>query len=67
MNIDRIVMAFAGGMILLSVALGWLLSWQWLWLAALMGVNLMQAAFNGFCPLARVLKSMGQRPGAAFK
>lgn len=67
MNIDRIVMAFAGGMILLSVALGWLLSWQWLWLAVLMGVNLMQAAFTGFCPLARVLKTMGQRPGAAFK
>jgi len=60
-------MAFAGGMILLSVALGWLFSWQWLWLAALMGVNLMQAAFTGFCPLARVLKTMGQRPGAAFK
>lgn len=67
MNIDRIVMAFAGGMILLSVALDWLPSWQWLWLAVLMGVNLMQAAFTGFCPLARVLKTMGQRPGAAFK
>jgi len=67
MNIDRIVMAFAGGMMLLSVALGWLLSWQWLWLAVLIGANLIQAAFTGFCPLARVLKAMGQRPGAAFK
>ncbi|MEJ2529935.1 MAG: DUF2892 domain-containing protein, partial [Gammaproteobacteria bacterium] len=30
------------------------------------GVNLFQAAFTGFCPLATILKKMGAKSGAAF-
>ena len=30
------------------------------------GVNLLQAAFTGFCPLAKTLKRLGARPGVAF-
>lgn len=66
MNIDRIVMAFAGAMVLLSVALTYLVSPWWLLLAALVGANLLQAAFSGFCPLAKVLQWLGIRPGSAF-
>jgi hypothetical protein len=66
MSIDRIVMAFAGSMILVSLALYQLHSPDWLWLAAFVGANLLQAAFTGFCPLAIVLKKLGVRPGAAF-
>jgi hypothetical protein len=66
MSIDRIVMAFAGSMILVSLALSQLHSPDWLWLAAFVGANLLQAAFTGFCPLAIVLKKLGVRPGAAF-
>jgi hypothetical protein len=61
------VMAFAGVMILVSITLAYLISLQWLWLTVFVGANLLQAAFTGFCPLARVLRAMGQRPGAAFK
>ena len=66
MTVDRTVMAFAGTMILLSLALAYAFSPYWLALAALVGLNLVQASFTGFCPLAFVLKRLGVRPGAAF-
>lgn len=66
MSIDRIVMAFAGAMVLLSLALAQFFGPWWLLLAALVGVNLFQAAFTGFCPLAVILRRVGVRPGAAF-
>jgi Zn-dependent protease len=66
MSIDRIVMAFAGTMILLSLLLAQLFSPWWLLLTAFVGVNLLQAAFTGLCPLAMALKRFGARSGAAF-
>lgn len=66
MSIDRVVMAFAGAMILLSLALGHLVHPYWLGLAAFVGVNMFQAAFTGFCPLAIMLKRLGIKPGCAF-
>jgi len=66
MSIDRIVMAFAGTMVLLSLALAHFFSPWWMLLAAFVGVNLVQSAFTGFCPLAMLLKRLGVRPGAAF-
>ena len=66
MSIDRIVLAFAGSMIILSLTLSYFVSPYWLALAAFVGVNLLQAAFTGFCPLALVLKKAGVRTGVAF-
>jgi hypothetical protein len=66
MSIDRIVMAFAGAMILISLTLAHFFGPWWLLLAAFVGLNLFQAAFTGFCPLALILKSFGCKPGAAF-
>ena len=66
MTIDRAVLAFAGCMILLSLALSQIMSPYWLWLTAFVGLNLLQSAFTGFCPAALVLKRLGVRPGAAF-
>lgn len=67
MSIDRIVMAFAGAMIIASLLLSNAHSPYWLFLSAFVGANLFQAAFTGFCPLAIVLKKMGAKPGMAFK
>ena len=67
MNIDRLVFAFAGIIVLLSLVLAQLHSHYWLWLTAFVGANMLQAAFSGFCPLARILKRLGRTPGAAFK
>lgn len=66
MNIDRFVLAFAGAMVLASVALAHFVSLSWLLLTLFVGANLLQASFTGFCPLAIVLRKLGVRPGNAF-
>jgi len=67
MNIDRIVLAFAGSMVLLSLLLGLLMGPYWFVLTGFVGLNLFQSAFTGFCPLATILKKLGQTPGPAFR
>lgn len=66
MNIDRMVLRFAGVMVLLSVILGYLVSEWWLLLALFVGANLFQASFSGFCPLAIMLRKFGMKSGSAF-
>ena len=66
MAIDRAVMVFAGLVILVSLALSQLHNPAWLWLTGFVGVNLIQAAFTGFCPAAMVFKWLGLRTGPAF-
>ena len=66
MSIDRIVFAFAGIVILASLVLSQWHHPAWLWLTAFVGANMLQAAFTGLCPLAKILKAMGVRPGQAF-
>ena len=67
MNIDRAVMAFAGCMVLISLALAHFASPLWLWLTAFVGLNLLQASFTGFCPAAVVFRKLGVPGGCAFK
>ena len=67
MNIDRMVLAFAGSMILLSVALAHFVSPYWLWLTVFVGANLLQASVTGFCPAAIVFRKLGVPGGCAFK
>lgn len=67
MNIDRLVFALGGLFILASLALSQLHSAYWLWFTAFVGANMLQSAFTGFCPLAKILSALGQRPGTAFK
>ncbi len=66
MSIDRIVLAFAGTVILASLGLSQVHSENWLWLTAFVGANLFQSSFTGFCPLASLLKAAGAKPGQAF-
>lgn len=67
MSIERIVMAFAGTVVLISAILAWQVSQNWLILTAFVGANLLQSSFTGFCPLAIVLKKLGMKAGSAFK
>jgi hypothetical protein len=67
MNIDRAVMAFAGLMILASLALAHFISPWWLLLTAFVGLNLLQASFTGFCPAAMLFGKLGYKTGCAFK
>lgn len=65
MSLEQAVTAFAGVMILVSVALTQLVSpWWWL-LTAFVGLNLLQSAFTGFCPAAMVMRKLGVGRGVA--
>ena len=67
MTVDRAVLAFAGLMVLVSLALGFYVSPYWYLLTAFAGLNMLQASVTGFCPAAMVFKKLGVRPGLAFR
>lgn len=66
MSLDRIMFVFAGFMILLSVLLSLTVHPWWIALAVFVGLNMIQAAFTGFCPAAMLFKRLGARSGPAF-
>jgi len=66
MALDRMIFAIAGVMVLVSLLLGLMVNLYWLGLAAFVGLNMLQAAFTGFCPLAKILTKFGVKPGKAF-
>ncbi len=66
MTLDRAILAMAGTMILLSLALAHFFSPLWLWLTAFVGANLLQSAFTGFCPAVTIFRKLGLDPGRAF-
>ena len=65
MSPDRAVQAFAGVMVLVSVALTQFVHPAFFWLTVFIGANLFQSAFTGFCPAAVVMKKLGIGRGAA--
>lgn len=67
MSIDRAVLAFAGTLILVSLALAEFVHPAWLWFTAFIGANMLQAAFTGICPAATIFRKLGVKPGAAFR
>jgi hypothetical protein len=59
MTVERALLAFAGFMVLLSVALTLWVHPGFVWLTLFVGANLLQSAFTGFCPAAMALKKLG--------
>ena len=66
MNVDKAVLAFAGCVVLLGLALGTYVNAYWYLLTAFAGFNMLQAAFTGFCPAAIIFKKLGLGSGCAF-
>lgn len=66
MNIDKAVLAFAGCVVLVGLALGTYVNSYWYLLTAFAGLNMIQASFTGFCPAAALFKKLGVRGGTAF-
>ena len=67
MTLDRAVFVFAGIVVLTGILLAHYVHPWWIGLSAFTGLNMIQAAFTGFCPAAMVLKALGVKPGEAFK
>ena len=61
MTVNRAVTAFAGFMVLLSLALAHWVHPNFIWLTVFVGANLRQSSFTGFCPAAKICKAMGRR------
>lgn len=59
MSMERIIRMFAGSFVLGSVALGWYVSPYFLLFTAFVGLNLLQSAFTGLCPLETILHRAG--------
>jgi hypothetical protein len=66
MSLDKMVLAFAGVMTLLSVVLTVYVSPYFLWFTVFIGLNLLQSAFTGFCPAAMIFRKLGAKAGNAF-
>lgn len=60
-SVERGVAAFAGFMVVLSVALTYYVHPAFVWLTVFVGANLFQQAFTGFCPAAAVMRRLGLR------
>jgi hypothetical protein len=65
-NVDQAVLAVSGAVVVLSVLLAWYVHPGWLWVPLLLGLHMVQAAFTGWCPVARTLDKMGLRKGQVF-
>jgi len=66
MTLDRVILAFAGTMILVLLVLTHWVHPGFVWLTAFVGANLFQSAFTGFCPASKLFKKIGIRSGTAF-
>ena len=60
---EKVIRAFAGAVVLLSLAFGAsaspvFLSAHWLWVTAFVGANLFQSSFTGVCPLNSFLRKV---------
>jgi hypothetical protein len=67
MTLENAVRAFAGTLILVSLALGWWVHAGFFLFTAFVGANLLQSAFTGICPATAVLRHLpfvrGAQPG----
>ena len=58
MSLEKAVEAFAGFMVLLSVALTYFVHPAFVWFTVFVGANLFQQSFTGFCPAAFIMKKV---------
>lgn len=56
---NRIIRAFAGSFILISLTLGYYIDTNWYWFTAFVGLNLLQSSITKWCLLETILTKMG--------
>ena len=67
MSIDRVVLVFAALVVLTGTLLGATVNHWFLVMPAFVGLNLLQAQFTRFCPLAKLLAAAGCERGTLFR
>jgi len=61
MTVERGLRLMAGVVLLISLSLAHFLSPYWLWLTAIVGLNLLQSAFTNWCPAMNILRAAGMK------
>jgi hypothetical protein len=61
MTVEAALRGIAGTLVLLSVVLGYFVSPYWFLFTVFVGLNLVQSAFSGWCPMMAVLRRAGLR------
>ena len=61
MKLEATLRGIAGSFVVLSVALGHYVSPWWFLFTAFVGLNLLQSAFTGWCPMMAILRRAGLR------
>lgn len=56
---ERTLRGIAGFFILISLLLAYLVSRNFLWFTAFVGLNLFQSAFTNWCPMMTILRKIG--------
>jgi hypothetical protein len=59
MTVESMLRLIGGGFVAASVLLGMFVDQRFLWFAAFVGVNLLQSAFTGWCPMMTMLRRAG--------
>lgn len=58
MSLERALTAFAGVMVLISVALTYFVHPYFVWFTVFIGANLFQQSFTGFCPATMIMRKV---------
>jgi hypothetical protein len=62
MTVERALRGIAGAFVVLSLALGYFLKQPWFYaFTAFVGLNLLQSAFTGWCPMMAILRKAGMK------
>ncbi len=61
MKVERLLRLIAGGIVMLTLALGYWVSPYWYLFTAFVGLNLFQSAFTNWCPMMSILRKLGVR------
>lgn len=56
---NRIVRAFAGSFVLISLLLAYYVDTNWYWFTVFVGVNLLQSSITKWCLLETILTKLG--------
>lgn len=58
-TVDEWLRGIAGAFVMASVALGWWVHPGFYLFTAFVGLNLLQSAFTGWCPMMAILRAVG--------
>jgi len=59
MNLNEMLRLIAGVFVCVAIVLGATINPYWNYFAAFVGVNLIQSAFTGWCPMMALLRKLG--------